>query len=57
MSELFKAALLEKAAALSEEDLQLINRQALRELKAEEVFTFRLAACDDQIDRDHERFT
>ena len=34
MSELFKAALLEKAAALSEEDLQLINRQALRELKA-----------------------
>ena len=57
MSELFKVALLEKAAALSEEDLQLINRQALRELKAEEVFTFRLAACDDQIDRDHERFT
>lgn len=57
MAELFKAALLEKAAALNEEELQLINRQALRELKAEEVFAFRLAACNDQVDRDNERFT
>lgn len=38
-------------------ELALINRQSLRELAAEEVFTFRLAACDNQVDRDHERFT
>ena len=57
MAELFKAALVEKAAELSGEDLRLINQQALRDLKAEEVFTFRLAACNDQVDRDDERFT
>ena len=26
-------------------------------MTAEEVFTFRLAACDNQVDRDFERFT
>ncbi len=44
-------------AELNEEELDLINAQALRPMTAEEVFTFRLAACDDQIDRDNERFT
>lgn len=57
MPELFKAALLEKAAQPGEEDLRQINEQTLRELTAEEVFIFRLAACNDQVDRDHERFT
>lgn len=38
-------------------ELALINAQALRPLSAEEVFTFRLAACDNQVDRDNERFT
>lgn len=42
---------------LGEGDLTLINKQTLRELGSEEVFTFRLAACDNQIDRDWERFT
>lgn len=56
MSELFKAAILEKRAA-DEEDLKYINRQALRELTMDEVFIFRLAACDNQVDRDWERFT
>ena len=44
-------------AELNEGDLDLINAQALRPMTSEEVFTFRLAACDDQIDRDNERFT
>ena len=57
MNELRKAARVEKAAAVDEKELALINAQALRPLTAEEVFTFRLAACDDQVDRDHERFT
>lgn len=38
-------------------DLALINAQALRELKAEEVFTFRVAAADTRVDRDFEHFS
>lgn len=57
MDAICKAALLQKAAELDEGELSLINAQALRPLGAEEVFTFRLAACDNQVDRDHERFT
>lgn len=53
---IYKAARVEKRAA-GEDDLAKINRQALRELSTEEVFTFSLAACDDQIDRDGERFS
>ena len=56
MDMIFKAARIEKAA-VGERELALINAQALRELHAEEVFTFRLAACDNQIDRDCERFS
>ena len=56
MNEILKAAHVEKQA-VGADDLAQINKQTLRELKAEEVFTFRLAACDNQPDRDHERFT
>lgn len=56
MSEILKAAHVEKQAVDAAE-LALINKQALRELTAEEVFTFRMVACDNQVDRDHERFT
>lgn len=56
MSEILKAAHVEKQSVDAAE-LTLINKQALRELTAEEVFTFRMAACDNQVDRDHERFT
>ncbi len=56
MNEILKAACVEKQA-VNEGELALINRQALRVLSAEEVFTFRLAACDNQVDRDFEQFT
>ena len=56
MNEILKAAHVEKQA-VSEEELALINAQTLRAVTADEVFTFRLAACDDQVDRDYERFT
>ncbi len=46
-----------KALAADESELERINKQALRPLKGEEVFAFRLAACDNQVDRDLERFT
>ena len=56
MEEILKEARLVKAE-LDEGELALINRQTLRPLAADEVFTFRLAACDNQVDRDHARFT
>lgn len=56
MNGILKAAHVEKQA-VSEEELRLINKQTLRELTADEVFTFRMAACDNQVDRDYERFT
>lgn len=57
MHEILKAASVTKAADLDEAELALINRQTLRSLTADEVFTFRLRACGDQVDRDFERFT
>lgn len=56
MEQILKAARLLKAEA-TEEELALINRQSLRPLTAEEIYTFRLAACNNQVDRDWERFT
>lgn len=57
MNELVKSALVVKAPELGEKELSLINQQALRPLAVDEVFAFRLAACNNQIDRDWERFT
>ena len=57
MEAIQKAAVVQKAAELNEGELALINAQALRPLAADEVFTFRLAACDTAVDRDFERFT
>ena len=56
MSEFLKAAQVEKQE-VSESELALINRQSLCHLSAVDVYTFRLAACDNQVDRDYERFT
>ncbi len=57
METICKSAVIQKSAQLTDGELALINAQALRPLAAEEVFTFRLAACDNLIDRDYERFT
>ena len=54
MEQIMKQARLLKSA-MDEGELALINAQALRPLTAEEVFTFRLAACNNQVDRDIER--
>ncbi len=37
--------------------LALINRHCRRELSADEVYIFGMVLCDNQIDRDYERFT
>lgn len=51
-----KCGSVEKRAG-SSPDMTLINAQALVELSADDVFVFRVAACDDQVDREYERFT
>lgn len=56
MEQILKAAMVAKQI-VNDGELALINRQTLRELSAEEVFTFRLAACDNQVDRDYEQFS
>ena len=38
------------------EDLELIGRYTRRPLGAEEVYTFSVRLCDNEIDRDFERF-
>lgn len=45
-----------KAAAPGPDDMALINAMAMRELGADEVYTFALRLCDNEIDRDWERF-
>ena len=42
---------------VTEEDLALINQMTRRELKAEEVYTFSVRLCDNEVDRDWERFS
>lgn len=51
-----KAAQLE-SQEVTEAELRAINKYALSPLTAEEVFTFKAVLCDNEIDRDWERFT
>lgn len=44
-------------SSLSESDLELINKQSLKKLTEEDVFTFSAKLCDNEIDRDFERFS
>ena len=44
------------AGIISAEDLALIHTQSRKELTAEEVFTFCVKLCDNEVDRDCERF-
>lgn len=51
-----------KAASLApnevtEDELKAINKYALEPLSAEEVFTFKATLCDNEVDRQYERFT
>lgn len=55
MGEFKKYGSVEKKAG-SSPDMDLINAQALTELSEEDVFTFLVVACDDQVDRDYEYF-
>lgn len=55
MSKVKMAAVVVKGTA-GTEDMGLINKLALEELTPDQVFTFPVRLCDNQIDRDGERF-
>lgn len=44
-------------SAISSEELALIGNFARKELKEEEIYTFSIILCDNEIDRDGEKFT
>lgn len=46
-----------KTLELSDSELEKINRYALKELCADEVFIFKVLACSNEVDRDMESFT
>ena len=48
-----------KSAALPdiEEEMALVNQYSRRELVEDDVYLFTVALCDNDLDRDHERFT
>ncbi len=48
---------MENTNAVSPSDMKLINKLARRELKPEEVYTFPVVLCDNETDRDCERFS
>lgn len=52
-----KISKIAKTAAGSAPDMAKINAQSLRELTKEEVFTFKVAACNTLTDRAFEHFT
>ena len=41
----------------SEQELELINGYTRRKFTAEELYVFSVVLCDNEIDRDFERFT
>ena len=58
MQEIKKAAETQAAPSqVSAEELSLINRYTRRALTADEVYVFSLTLCDNDVDRDGERFT
>lgn len=44
-------------AQTDEQEMELINRYARRALSPEEVYRFTVVLCDNDVDRDYERFT
>ncbi len=50
------AAQAEKGKGCDAAELALINAHAIKELTADEVFVFSVTLCDNEIDRDGERF-
>ena len=50
------ALALQQAEGVSPEELELINTWSKRPLTAQEVYVFSVRLCDNEVDRDFERF-
>lgn len=46
-----------KSVKLTDDELKKINQYTRREFKSDEVYTFSIVLCDNDMDRDYERFT
>ena len=46
-----------KGTSLEKGELELINKYSRREITEDEVYVFSVVLCDNDIDRDNERFT
>ena len=57
MEDMIKKAASIAELAVTEKELALINKLSLKALTADQVFTFKIAICDNQIDRDYEKFS
>ena len=55
MSKSLKADVLQ-TQQIAEDDMALINAQAKTPLAPEQIYTFAVRLCDNQVDRDFERF-
>ena len=53
MEDMIKKAASIAELAVTEKELALINKLSLKALTADQVFTFKIAICDNQIDRDN----
>ena len=54
--EIMKEAGVDLMGGVGPEEMGLINGLARRALKAEEVYTFAVRLCDNEVDREWERF-
>ncbi len=54
---MIKEGYVEKSEKGAEADMEKINRYTRREYGPEEVYTFSLVLCDNEVDRDFERFS
>lgn len=57
MKKSYDAELENTETQVSPEDLELINKYSRKELKAHEVFVFSAVLCDNEVDRDFEKFS
>lgn len=56
MKELVTKAAKVAGLEVTEDELKLINKYAIKELTSEEVFVFKIVICDNEVDRDSEVF-
>lgn len=56
MNKILKMMALSKKSINLENDIELINKYSLKQLTPEDVFAFPVNLCDNEVDRDNEKF-